>query len=459
MKRSQKKLIWLALPFLIAAILWLKWDNWFFNPPEPSYTPSTSPSRIMLTWSGNPLNSRDVTWEGDTASHQGNLQLTGSTYKGDTILYRSNSRIIKTSGGASAFFKVGIINLKAGETYRYRVSAGDKWSEWYNFKLNSPKDSTYSFIYLGDVQDSINGTADKLFSKAAESCPSAAFMLFIGDMVERPHDSYWGEFFREGGTLFRTIPVLASPGNHEYYKGLIQKLDERWMAHFSFPQNGPHDFLGRACYWDYLNTRIISLDSNGIQTLPSALEQQKWLKSVLEATHQKWIIVIMHHPLYSTSRGRDYFYLRTLFKSLFDQYKVDLVLAGHYHAYGRAIIIPDGEFKHKQGPVYVVTHASPKVYDIGFSEKMDKLASNTRMYQLLDVSNDSIKFSAYASDGTLFDGFTIHKDGTGNKSVTEHAPKISSNYLMPTKGFLQHSSQKKKEKYNQEMENWKKNRN
>ena len=459
MKITVKKLIWLILPFLIVAILWFKWDNWFFNPPEPAYSPSSTPSRIMLTWSGNSLHSRDVTWEGDTAAHQGTLQITANSLKSDTIIYRTASKIIKTSGGASAFYKVGIVNLREGETYRYRVATGSNWSKWSDFKTSTDKDSTYSFIYIGDVQDSINGTSGKLFTKACESRPNAAFMLFIGDMIERPHDAYWGEFFREGGTIFRTTPVIASPGNHEYYKGLIQRLDERWMAHFSFPQNGPPDFLGRACYWDYQNTRFISLDSNGIQTIPSALEQRRWLKSVLETTHQKWIIVIMHHPLYSTSRGRDYFYLRTLFKSLFDQYHVDMVLAGHDHAYGRAIHIPGTESGNNQGPVYVVTHASPKLYDIGFSGKMDKLASNTRMYQLLDVSQDSIRFEAHTSDGTLFDGFTISKDGSGNRTVTEYAPKNSDKYLMPTKGFLHRSSKKELEKYNLEMEAWKKNRN
>ena len=459
MKRTRRSLIWLALPLLIAAILWLKWDNWFYNPPEPGYLPSANPSRIMLTWSEDPLNSRDVTWEGDTISHMGSLQITGKSFAGDTTLYTSPSKIIKTPGGASAFFRVGIKNLKNGETYQYRVANGRRWSDWYNFKIGSRSDSTYSFIYLGDVQDSINGTAGQLFTKAYESRPNAAFMLFIGDMIERPHDAYWGEVVREGGTLFRTIPVIASPGNHEYYKGLIQKLDERWMAHFSFPQNGPPDFLGRACYWDYQNTRIISLDSNGIQTIPSALEQRRWLKSVLENTHQKWIIVIMHHPLYSTSRGRDYFYLRTLFKSLFDQYNVDLVLAGHDHAYGRAIHIPDPESGNKQGAVYVVTHASPKVYDIGFSGKMDKLATNTQMYQLLDVSRDSIRFEAYTFNGTCFDGFTIHKDSSGNRTVTEHAPKNSAKYLMPTKGFIHQSSKKEMEKYKLEMEEWEKSKN
>ena len=459
MKYSNKKLIWIGLPVLIAIVMWLKWDNWFYNPPEPRYTPSSSPDRILLTWSGDPMNSRDVTWQGDTSAQKGFLQVTSDLVPGDTTSYESSSRIITTSGGTAAYFRIGIKNLKAGEIYRYRVANGTHWSEWYNFKIGNSSRDAYSFIYIGDVQDSINGVSGKLFHQAVASDPNASFIVFIGDMIERPHDAYWGEWFKDGGNLFRTIPIIATPGNHEYYKGLIQTLDERWMAHFSFPQNGPPDFLGRVCYWDYQNTRYISLDTNGIQTIPSALEQRKWLKSVLENTHQRWIVVMMHHPVYSTSRGRDYFYLRALFKPLFDQYNVDLVLAGHDHAYGRAVHIQNNLAATKQGAIYVVTHASPKLYDIGFSSKMDKLATNTQMYQLLDVSNDSIRFRAFTADSTFYDGFTIYKDISGNRTVSEFAPKNNSKYLQPTKSFLRKSSLKEEKEYNHEMEVWERNKN
>ena len=458
MKRTSKKTISISLALIVMAILLIKWDTWFFNLPEPHYQTTSSPGRILLTWSGDLKNTRDVTWEGDTTTHQGYLQITGKSFKCDTALYSSSSKIIKTSGGATAFFRVLIKNLNSGETYQYRVANGNIWSAWNSFKMGNVSDSTYSFIYIGDVQDSINGSSGKLFHRAYESRPESAFMLFIGDMIERPHDAYWGEWFRSGGAIFRSIPIIATPGNHEYSKGIIQKLDERWTTHFSFPQNGPPNFLGRACYWDYQNTRFISIDSNGIQSLPSALEQRKWLKSVLENTRQKWIVVVMHHPLYSTSRGRDYFYLRTLFKSLFEKYNVDLVLSGHDHSYGRATHIPNAEQQNKQGPVYLVTHASPKVYDLKFSDQMDKLASNTAMYQLFDVSKDSIQFGAYTADGTNFDGFTIRKDGSGNRTVTEHAPANDPDYLKPTKWFLQKNSKKEVAKYNQEMIEWKESR-
>ena len=101
---------------------------------------------------------------------------------------------------------------------------------------------------------------------------------------------------------------------------------------------------------------------------------------------------------------------------------------------------------------------NPKFYEIGFSDKMDKLASNTPSYQLFDVSNDSIRFEAYTRNGISLDGFTIHKDGAGNRSITVHAPPNSSDLLKPTEQFLKKNSRKEIDKFNLEMEQWEKSR-
>jgi acid phosphatase type 7 len=450
-KKFRVRLLWAIIPIILALTIYLKWDNWFYNPPEPAYFPSSAPDRILLTWSDDPCTTRDVTWQCDTLSKRGLLQLFGAAVGKDTIVFASSRQVIATQGGAAAYYKVGLKGLKSGQQYSYRVGNEGKWSDWYSFKTCLSGDNSYSFIFIGDVQDSINGKAGDLFRKAYASQPDAAFILFIGDMIERPHDEYWKEFFREGGNIFRTIPVVASPGNHEYHKGIIQKIDERWMAHFSFPQNGPKDFLGRVCYWDYDDTRFISMDTNGIQGIFSALSQRNWLKKVLENTKQRWKVVIMHHPVYSTSRGRDYFIIRDLFKPLFDKYGVDLVLQGHDHAYGRSAHIPNSANLGKQGPVYVVTHASPKVYDIRFSHEMDRLATNTQMYQLINVSEDSISYRAYTFNGTYYDGFTIVKNREGSNNIIDYAPYNIKENLAPTADFLRRYSKKEVEKYKKEM--------
>jgi acid phosphatase type 7 len=450
-KRSMRRLFWMIIPVAVILIIYLKWDNWFYNPPEPAYFPSARPGRILLSWSDDPCTTRDVTWQCDTSSGKGFLQYINLLQPGDTITLPASSRVIKTPGGAAAYYRVGIKNLISGQSYHYRIGNNSKWSDWYNFKTCNNHDNAYSFIFIGDLQDSINGRTGDILKKAYDNQPDAAFMLFIGDMIERPHDEYWNEFFKEGGDIFRTIPVIATPGNHEYHKAIVQNIDERWMAHFSFPLNGPKDFLGRVCYWDYEDTRYISLDSNGIQGIFSAISQRVWLKKVLESTKQRWKVVILHHPIYSTSRGRDYFILRMLFKPLFDRYGVDLVLQGHDHAYGRMAHIANSSYSGRQGPVYVVTHASPKVYDIKFSKEMDRLATNTQMYQLINVSEDSVRYRAYTSNGTYYDGFTIVKNREGNTKVIDYAPYKQAENLLPSADFLRRHSQKEIEKYDKEM--------
>ena len=454
MKRKIKIAFWIGLPLLAGVFIYNKWGNWFGNEPEVTYQASTLPDRILMSLSDNTYDSRDVTWRGDTLTNNGKLELTRDSVSGDTVRFQAIAKIVKTPGGAATYYCVKMNRLKPSVHYKYRVANGNNWSEWINFKLAENSTDNYSFIYIGDIQDSINGVSGDLFHRAYNNQQNAAFIMFIGDMIERPLDKYWGQWFKSGGDLYKSIPLIATPGNHEYYKGVIQALDERWMSQFSFPQNGPPDFLGRVCYWDYQNTRFISLDTNGIQTVPSALAQRSWLKKVLEETHQRWIVIMMHHPMYSTSRGRDYFYLRWLFKSLIDQYNVDLVLAGHDHAYGRSVHIPGSGSNDKQGAAYVVSHASPKLYDIGFSPKMDKLATNTQMYQLLDVNNDSIRFRAYTVDGTYFDGFTMIKDKNGNRKISVSAPPNEDRFLRPTASFIRNNSKKEIEKYNSTMLEW-----
>ena len=69
-------------------------------------------------------------------------------------------------------------------------------------------------------------------------------------------------------------------------------------------------------------------------------EQAEWLESVLKDNPNKWTIATYHHPIFSASRGRDNVELRSLWKPLFDKYKVDLALQGHDHTYTRGRVQP-----------------------------------------------------------------------------------------------------------------------
>lgn len=56
-----RTMLLLAIPVLAVMVVYSKWDTWFYNPVEPAYSSSVSPDRILLTWSGDPCTSREVT--------------------------------------------------------------------------------------------------------------------------------------------------------------------------------------------------------------------------------------------------------------------------------------------------------------------------------------------------------------------------------------------------------------
>ena len=128
------------------------------------------------------------------------------------------------------------------------------------------------------------------------------------------------------------IPNVAIPGNHEQGKNGDGKrrLSHRWRPQFEFPLNGPKG-LEETCFtFVYHNVLFIGLDSNRDQKI-----QAEWLDQVLSEKKAQWVVCSFHHPIFSTAKDRDNPELRAMWKPIIDKYKVDLVLQGHDHSYGR----------------------------------------------------------------------------------------------------------------------------
>ena len=397
------------------------------------FPPSIVPDRIMLNLTETPDRSVAVTWRTGVDVPEGYVQIALADPSPDL---EDSAREIKAEKTAyvsdqnnAHYFSAILDGLEAGTLYAYRVGDKNHWSEWAQFRTAAAGETPLSFIYFGDAQNDIKSLWSRTIRGAYRQMPQADFLLHAGDLVNRRNrDHEWGEWYYAGGWIYSMMPSIATPGNHEYGddENGIYTLSKHWKPTFTLPENGPEGLEETVYYIDYQNVRIISLDSPAfLEFERDQTKQINWLKSVLANNDQKWTIVTMHHPIYSTKYGRDNEGLRTGLQPLFEQYGVDLVLQGHDHTYGRGTNLPIGNPKRNpmEGPIYVVSVSGPKMYDLGMDEWMQRGASNTQLYQLIHIDRNVLRFEAYTVDNQLYDAFELKKKRSGKTIFSDRAPE------------------------------------
>lgn len=396
------------------------------------YPPTVVPDRIMLNLTATPTESMAVTWRTALFVNRGFVQVSEADPSPDLLdsvrVFRAKKTTYTTDQNAAHFFSAVIDSLRPDTKYAYRVGDSTHWSEWAHFKTADNSAAPMSFIYFGDAQNSVKSLWSRTIRGAYSQMPKADFLLHAGDLINsRNRDQEWGEWFYAGGWIYSMMPSIATPGNHEYYNNLdgVYTLTEHWRPTFTLPENGPEGYEETVYYIDYQDVRIISLNSPMYdESLEHTAIQNEWLRRVLEDNDQKWTIVTMHHPIYSTAAGRNNDVLREGLQPIFEQYKVDLVLQGHDHTYGRGTNLPIGKTEKNalNGPIYVVSVSGPKMYALGLDDWMQRGASNTQLYQLIKVDGDVLRFEAYTVDDQLYDAFELKKKADGGNLFYDLAP-------------------------------------
>ncbi len=388
--------------------------------------PTKHPDRIILNLAENTSTSIAVTWRTDQSITAGFCELQVSPegpvdqknsklFKAKTtsIRYEFNSDrypdlvepVVEANNHSHIF-----VDLVPGEKYIYRVGAENFWSEWFEFQMPEPDDDHLAFLFFGDPQSDLKSQWSRIIRRAYRHEPNSTFMLYGGDIINRAgRDSEWHEWFGAGSFIYATVPQIMTPGNHDYNN---EKLDPHWNAQFTLPANGPKGLEGTCYVIDYKNLRIISIDSAADSELRNAsgykLEAQKtWLDSVLRVNTKEWVIVTTHLPFYSPKENRDNKHLREHFQPILEKHKVDMVLSGHDHSYGRGKETDNPENGHKV--MYVVSVSGPKMYEAGDKKWMDRSGSFKQMYQVININKNVLDYKAYTANGELYDVFTLIK--------------------------------------------------
>ena len=399
---------------LVALGAWVasRWNVWFKMPDEPAYTASMKPDRILLTFGDSQEDNRNVSWVCDSVLYDdAYLELAEDDSTNGAKRIDANGEVFESRSGKACFYHAKLRQLKADKRYFYRVSTHGFVSKWYGFRTYPLNRDGLSFIYVGDVQDSIGGKANDYLKMAFRSHPDAEMLVCGGDLIERPSDHYYAETFRDLDSICTAVPFLTVTGNHDYLKGVIKKLERRFSLTFSYFLDS---MVGenQVYHLNYANAEFFFLDSDREPNYLYA--QRKWLKEQLEKSTAKWKILVLHHPLYSISGKYNNLMQRWMFDGLVREYGVDLVLQGHEHEYARMTTEGDSEMMNRTTPVYIVSHCSPKNYKIVFDERFDKYGLSSRYYQTVKIQGDTLQMGTYeVYSNSLYDSLQIVKQTGG----------------------------------------------
>lgn len=402
--------------------------------PEKLLFPSRDPDRVILNLTENPETSIAVNWRTDTTVSAGivewALATAGPEFLNSVQKVKATKEVLTVvrEGDPTVvafYFSATVDGLSPGKKYVYRVGGAEAWSEWYQVQMPDASKEKLSFIYFGDAQNDVKSMWSRVIREAYKTMPKVDFMLHAGDLINRhDRDVEWGEWFYAGNFIHATVPSVMTPGNHEYGKGVI--LSPQWRPQFNLPLNGPKG-LEETCYVvDYSNLKVISLDAEQIDESPMyLLKQKEWLDSVLTKNPTKWTAITFHYPVFSTKPNRDNENLRNHFKPLFDKHKVDIVLQGHDHAYGRGMVsnVPTGKnIKDESGTMYVVSVSGPKMYDVSNDPWMQRKARSTQLFQLISIDNNTLSYEAFTAHGELYDAFDLIKSPKKNNKLVNRIP-------------------------------------
>lgn len=422
-----KKAKWMIILILAGALAaWVssRWSVWFHNVDEEAYMPAESPYRVLLTFGDEDgTTARNVSWQCDTVVKPSMVQLV-CLPDSDTVSIAAQGEVFRSRSGQAAYYVARLRGLTPNRRYAYRAVTGGRASEWYDFQTAAEVPERLSYLYVGDVQDTLYGEANRFLREAFERHPQSEFLVCGGDLTERPTDKYWAETFRDLDSVAQYVPLLSVTGNHDYLKGVVMRLERRFPLVLSYFLDSKVDD-NMVYTMTYGPAQFFLLDSNREFLYLTA--QRDWLEQALKASAARWKIVVLHHPLFSI-KGNNNLIQRWFFNDLIEQYGVDMVMQGHEHAYARMTRRDsDGQ---PTTPVYTVSHCSPKNYRIEFDDRFDKFGISSRYYQTVSISHDTLAMATYEVYGhTLYDSLLIVKGGqsatAGTKGVGQPSrPRI-----------------------------------
>lgn len=273
--------------------------------------------------------------------------------------------------------EVHLCGLSPSTTYYYRVGGGPKgqevWSEVLSFRTTpaADADEEVTIAVTGDSRGN-NNNAWQILQERLYKRGDITAQVFSGDMVDLAFDQKAYETWLDGASrdtagkpaMLGQVLTLITMGNHEFYNAqffsaIVQPQDptyDRKYDELFFSTNiGPIHFI-------VLDDQRVGEPGTDTGYAPLLID---WLHGDLKAVDREkhpWIAVVHHRSEFSSANhgaDPDVIDVRKALMPVWDEHKVNLVLAGHDHNYERSKPLRDvNDLKIGEGTRYIVCAGS-----------------------------------------------------------------------------------------------------
>ncbi|KAI4300455.1 hypothetical protein L6164_033832 [Bauhinia variegata] len=291
--------------------------------PQQVHISQVGQDKMRISWITD-SSSTPATVKYGTSSGSYGFSATGTTSSYRYLLYKSGE-----------IHDVVIGPLNPNTLYYYLL--GDSPQE-YNFKT-PPSRLPIKFAVSGDL-----GQTDWTKSTLQHIGQSNYDMLLLpGDLSYADTvQSSWDSFGRLVEPLASQRPWMVTQGNHEvekiplFHRTPFTAYNARWRMPFEDSRSDSNLYYS----FDVAAVHVIMLGS--YTDFDSDSAQYKWLQSDLSKVDKgktPWIVVLIHAPWYNSNTAHqgevESYEMKAAMEDLLYRARVDLVFAGHVHAYER----------------------------------------------------------------------------------------------------------------------------
>ena len=374
------------------------------------YAPSGFPDRIVASPLQDGASGLAVSWRTDASVSAPILEIVvagDSPDMGAPRRLAAASQAQATENGRAHQHHVRVDGLQADTLYAWRLQGDRTWSAWHHTRTAPAPGQPLTLLYFGDTQNKNVSLTTRVVREAMRHAPDARLALYAGDLVS-------------GGD--------GEAGNHEYFEEFEDTPRERrvlgahWPLAFALPGNGAPGVQGTSYWFDYQDARVVVLDGTSALDLGTAQAQARWLDQVLAGSHAPWNLVMVHQPMFSPRQDRENRLLREHVLPVLERHRVDLVLQGHDHVYGRR----GGRVAGQATPQYLVSVAGAKQYRLSTQARasMAPVAEDTQLFQVLRIDGQRLRYEARTATGRLYDAFELVRGGDGTQLREVHEGRI-----------------------------------